>query len=593
MNDIQSKILCNLKENELLSQRQLAKNIGVSLGIINREYNGLISSGLITEAGRLTKEALKTIKNNQPKQAIILAAGYGQRMVPINMDKPKGLLTVYGETLIERLIRQLHEVGITKVYVVVGYMKEAYEFLIDKYNVELVINREYATKNNLHSLVKVSNHLDCSYIVPCDIWSRSNPFSRNESNSWYMMSDLSNSTLELRVNKQFHIILKDKRNEGNCSIGISYINHSDAKWLKERLVSMAEKTRYDNSFWEDCLFEGEGYRIGAKLVRHEDVHEINTYEDLRDIDEESENLKSDTIAVIANALHVSNSEIKNIQILKKGMTNRSFLFECQNQRYIMRIPGEGTDKLIDRKKEASVYRALDGRQICDDVIYINEKNGYKITKFMENSRVCDVNSQKDLRACMKVLRAFHNQNIQVKHTFDLYGQLEYYEKLWNGKKSIYQDYEVTKKHILSLRNFVESHAKRKTLTHIDAVPDNFMIQKLENGKQDIRLIDWEYAGMQDPDLDIAMFSIYSLYERDQIDNLISIYYENNVDLVTKYKIYAYVAIAGLLWSNWCEYKRLLGVDFGEYSLKQYRYAKVYYRIVQDEFLSHQKGENHE
>ncbi len=123
------------------------------------------------------------------------------------------------------------------------------------------------------------------------------------------------------MNKQFHIILKDKRNEGNCSIGISYINHSDAKWLKERLVSMAEKTRYDNSFWEDCLFEGEGYRIGAKLVRHEDVHEINTYEDLRDIDEESENLKSDTITVIANALHVSNSEIKNIQILKKGITN--------------------------------------------------------------------------------------------------------------------------------------------------------------------------------------------------------------------------------------------------------------------------------
>lgn len=593
MNDIQSKILCNLKENELLSQRQLAKNIGVSLGIINREYNDLISSGFITEEGQLTKEALKNIKNNQPKQAIILAAGYGQRMVPINMDKPKGLLTVYGETLIERLICQLHEVGITKIYVVVGYMKEAYEFLIDKYNVELVINREYATKNNLHSLFLVSNHLECSYIVPCDIWSRTNPFSMHECNSWYMMSDLSNPSSELRVNKQFHIVLKDKRNEGDCSIGISYINHLDAKWLKDRLVLMENETHYNNSFWEDCLFEDEGYRIGAKLVHHEDVHEINTYEDLRDIDEESENLKSDTISVIAKALHTSNAEIKNIQILKKGMTNRSFLFECQNQRYIMRIPGEGTDKLIDRKKEASVYRALDGKQICDDVIYINEKNGYKITKFMENSRVCDASNQKDLRACMKVLRAFHNRNIQVKHTFDLYGQLEYYESLWNGKKSIYQDYEVTKKHILSLRHFVESNTKRKTLTHIDAVPDNFMIQTLENGNQDIRLIDWEYAGMQDPDLDIAMFSIYSLYERDQIDNLISIYYENKVDLVTKYKIYAYVAIAGLLWSNWCEYKRLLGVDFGEYSLKQYRYAKVYYRIVQDEFLSHQKGENHE
>ena len=259
----------------------------------------------------------------------------------------------------------------------------------------------------------------------------------------------------------------------------------------------------------------------------------------------------------------------------------------------MLIPGEATYTLLDRKKEADVYRTLDGKHICDDVIYINEKNGYKITKFMENSRVCDASSQEDLRACMKVLRTFHNQNLQVKHTFDLFGQLEYYEKLWNGKKSIYQDYEVTKKHILSLRHFVESNTKRKTLTHIDAVPDNFMIQTLENGKQDIRLIDWEYAGMQDPDLDIAMFSIYSLYEREQIDNLISIYYENKVDLVTKYKIYAYIAIAGLLWSNWCEYKRLLGVDFGEYSLKQYRYAKVYYRIVKEEFLSHQKGEKDE
>ncbi len=96
MNDIQSKILCNLKENELLSQRQLAKNIGVSLGIINREYNELFAEGFITEEGRLTKNAEKIMKNNQPKQAIILAAGYGQRMVPINMDKPKGLLTVYG-----------------------------------------------------------------------------------------------------------------------------------------------------------------------------------------------------------------------------------------------------------------------------------------------------------------------------------------------------------------------------------------------------------------------------------------------------------------------------------------------------------------
>lgn len=51
---------------------------------------------------------------------------------------------------------------------------------------------------------------------------------------------------------------------------------------------------------------------------------------------------------------------------------------------------------------------------------------------------------------------------------------------------------------------------------------------------------------------------------------------------TRTKIYCYIAACGLLWSNWCEYKRNLGVEFGEYSLRQYRYAKDYYRIVQEE-----------
>lgn len=88
--------------------------------------------------------------------------------------------------------------------------------------------------------------------------------------------------------------------------------------------------------------------------------------------------------------------------------------------------------------------------------------------------------------------------------------------------------------------------------------------------------------MQDPHIDIAMFSIYALYNKEQIDNLIDIYFEGKCDRKMRIKIYCYVAVCGLLWSNWCEYKRSLGVEFGEYSLRQYRYAKDYYRIVQEE-----------
>ena len=99
---------------------------------------------------------------------------------------------------------------------------------------------------------------------------------------------------------------------------------------------------------------------------------------------------------------------------------------------------------------------------------------------------------------------------------------------------------------------------------------------------EIKLIDWEYAGMQDPHLDIAMFCIYALYDRKEIDHVIDFYFDYQVEKKVRLKIYSYIAIAGLLWSNWCEYKRILGVEFSEYALRQYRYAKEYYRIVMQE-----------
>ena len=102
----------------------------------------------------------------------------------------------------------------------------------------------------------------------------------------------------------------------------------------------------------------------------------------------------------------------------------------------------------------------------------------------------------------------------------------------------------------------------------------------ENEKE-IRLIDWEYAGMQDPHVDIAMFCIYSLYDRECVDRLIDIYFEGKCLETIRTKIYCYIAMCGLLWSNWCEYKSKLGIEFGEYSIRQFRYAKDYFKIVKE------------
>ena len=574
MNVQELDILNVIRKNPKVNQREIANQSGYSLGFVNRVVKELQEEKWLSPTGELSKKAKTFIKENQPQRAIILAAGFGMRMVPINTEIPKGLMEVKGEVLIERMIRHLHEVGITDIQVVVGFMKERYEYLIDEFQVKLVVNSEYQVKNNLHSLSKVKSSLDKTYIIPCDIWSEENPFSDFEPYSWYMVTNEQSIESTVRVNRKRELVMIDETEEGNQMIGLSYVMGEEAMLIQEKLQEFSKKPSYDHEFWECTLQDKNKWIIPSKVVNSKQFIEINTYEQLREIDGNSANLQTDAISIIQDCFNVEVDEIKNITVLKKGMTNRSFLFECQNQKYIMRIPGEGTDHLINRKEEADVYKALENRQICDDVLYMNPDNGYKITAYLEDSTNCDAENWDEVEACMTKLREFHELNLTVDHRFDIFGQIDFYESLWNGEKSYFKDYETTKTAVFELKKWIDTLEKNETLVHIDAVPDNFLFTK-----DGIRIIDWEYAGMQDPHVDIAMFCIYSLYSREQVDHLIDLYFKGDVSPIIRTKIYAYIASAGLLWSNWCEYKRSLGIDFGEYSLCQYRYAKEYSKLV--------------
>lgn len=582
MNRYEKDIVIELMTEPFINQRILAEKLRYSLGIVNKSIKELTETGYIDDTIRPTQKAIDEIKLNQPKNAIILAAGFGMRMVPINTEIPKGLIEINGERLIERIIRQLHEAGVNEIYVVVGFMKEQYEYLIDEYGVELVVNPEYATKNNLHSMRLVNHHISNTYIVPCDIWCSNNPFRRYELYSWYMVSDMVDSESRVRVNRKLELVETTQNSGGNTMVGIAYITLNEAESVKNRIVELDGLRKYDESFWEEVLFEENRLMMAAKMVHSTEVIEIDTYEQLREIDSNSNQLKTDSIEIISNVLEVNPQEVTDITVLKKGMTNRSFLFTCKGRKYIMRIPGEGTEQLIDRRQEAAVYNVIKDKHISDNIIYINPDNGYKITEYFENTRVCDPLDESDLKKCIKLLKEFHDMKLSVEHEFDIFKLLDFYESLWEGAPSVYGDYETTKKNVLSLKQYIDEHQSEKILTHIDANNDNFLFATDEEGNEILRLIDWEYAGMQDPHVDIAMFCIYALYDREQTDHFISLYFDGNVDDAIKIKIYCYVAACGLLWSNWCEYKSRLGIEFGEYSLRQYRYAKDFYRIVKDE-----------
>ena len=582
MNKQERDVLSTLLQEPFINQRILSESSGHSLGVVNRSIKNLIKEGYLDDSIRLTGKAQKEFQDKAPRNAIILAAGFGMRMVPINTQAPKALMEVNGEPLIERMIRQLHEVDIRDIYIIVGFMKEQFEYLIDEFGVELIVNDSYATKNNLHSMKLVLEYLSNSYIIPCDVWCDRNPFRRNELYSWYMVSDLVDNDSDVRVNRKMELVAVPDQSGGNAMIGISYLTEETACVVRERIRKLCSASRYDGSFWEEALYEEGRMIVQARVVHATDVVEINTYEQLRELDEDSNQLKSDALSVISERLNVREEEISGIEVLKKGMTNRSFLFTAGGEKYIMRIPGEGTDQLINRREEAVVYNAIRGMDFCDDPVYVNPENGYKITRYIEGVRCCDPFNVDDLEACMRKLRMFHDRKLSVGHEFDIFGKIDFYESLWDGKPSIYRDYARTKDNVFSLRRFIEDHVTCRSLTHIDAVPDNFLFDDSVEGEMHLQLTDWEYAGMQDPHVDIAMFCIYSLYDKSQIDRLIDIYFEGECPTDIHAKIYCYIAACGLLWSNWCEYKRNLGVEFGEYSLRQYRYAIDYYKLAKAE-----------
>lgn len=285
---------------------------------------------------------------------------------------------------------------------------------------------------------------------------------------------------------------------------------------------------------------------------------------------------NDLFNLLKKIFDADKDEFENIYPLKAGMTNVSFVFTLRGEKYIIRFPGEGTDKFINRLQEADCYIAIGNLKISDPTVYFSGYKGYKIVKYIDDVRLCDPYDFEDIEKCFQVLKGLHSKRLSVNHDFDIFYLIEYYEDLRNGAQSKYEDYQEVKKNVLSLKKLIDSYDKEHILCHIDAVPDNFLITD-----DRIYLIDWEYAGMQDPHLDIAMFIVYSDYSREQADKIIDIYFEGKCSEELRTKIYAYISLAGFLWSNWCEFRELDKSKFARYSDLQYKYAKDYYQLVHE------------
>ena len=619
------------RESQRLTQRELSKAAGVSLGKTNKLIAECRQGGLMEDDPalglRLTDAGLRYLSSFRVEKAVILAAGFGSRFVPLTYETPKGLLSVFGEPMIERQIRQLREAGITDISIMVGYLKEKFEYLTDLYGVRLIYNPEYAVRNTISTVFHASEEFlgHNAYILNSDNWIRDNIYHLYEPAAWYCAQHAEGSCSEWVLETDAKGRISDTYPGGmDCDYmyGPAYFSREFSEDFIPVLRYYHDMPGTEQYYWEHVLMEmlegrakkrvtayfgniagSEGWKdieMYINLLPNDTVYEFENLEELRLFDPKYQNDSgSEAMQLVSRVLSVPESEIVRIKRLKAGMTNNSWLFSVKGKDYICRIPGEGTEKLINRKQEKAVYEAIAGLHISEKLVYLDEDTGYKISCYYEGSRNADAGNDTDMLYCMKKLRMLHESGAKVSHHFDIEERIAYYERLCiessrhnpsaiaeNDDSSQmaaipFSDYPRIREEKDRLCAWLKGISRPLVLCHIDSVQDNFLflpgadISDHERDLDKIKLIDWEYAGMCDPLMDIGMCAIYSYMNEQGAEKLMTAYFGRAPKPEERRLVYAYMALGGLLWALWGVYKENLGVQFTDYTLKMYRYFKDY------------------
>ncbi len=292
-----------------------------------------------------------------------------------------------------------------------------------------------------------------------------------------------------------------------------------------------------------------------------------------DIDEKR---KADGISAMEKTFG-KDADIRSFRGLKKGMTNRIFIFSYGDKEYLLRIPGEGTEDLVDRCQEVNVYQTLSDCNITEKYVYLGAEDGVKIEEYITDCHVCDIDDPEEVRACIEHLHTVHDMRLVCGPDFNVFDKIDDYESACDHDPAEYLcGYADVRRDMNAVRDVIDAMPKDHILCHIDPVPDNFLITE-----DRIYLIDWEYASMSDPHMDIAMFCIYAGYDKEKIDDVIDMYFSGECPLEVRKKIYGYIAACGFLWALWCEIKRDSGVLFPEYEEMQYSYAQEFFQRMND------------
>lgn len=535
---------------------------------------------------------MKKSEKQVQKNAIILAAGFGSRLVPLTFENPKGLIKVKNnESMVERQIRFLNEVGIFDITIVVGYMSDAFYKIKDKYKIKIIENKQFNITNSLYSLFLAKENLKNTYILNSDAWIEKNYFNQDDEFAYLtVIENLSknNDAYEWKasINENQNIIsLKPMilKEHDLYITGPSYFDENLSNAYKLLASEYIEKNELkSNAYWEECLFELiKEFQIKA-YNQTNNVYEIDSLNNISDIDKNRKVLKNDKCLVeIAEVFNIEIDDIKDVQTIKKGLTNNSFSFNVKDTKYVYRSAGKGTENIIDRLREQKVYKLIKNFEYAERLYFYNPKTFSKISYFANQYKNVDQYNEFELFHSFKMIKAFHDKQYHLNQEFNIEKEIDkYLQSITKSIEKVKKEKNLTKD-IYSLLKYLKSLNISKHLCHIDFIPDNLLINK----EGDVVLIDYEYAGDADPMIDIAAFATSAFYNKKWLDKTISFYFNEQKPTEQEIiRIYSYMALLGYLWWLWT-YAYMdkgdnIGIDYLNHMLNN---AKFYIKLLKEKY----------
>lgn len=517
------------------------------------------------------------LKPYKVDNAVILAAGMSSRFAPLSYEKPKGLLTVKGEVLIERQIRQLQEVGITDIFVVVGCMKQQFYYLEEKFGVRLVVNEDFYRYNNSSSMLRVADRLANTYICYSDHYFSENVFESHVYDSYYSAVFIPGSAPDergIRADRSGRIIgIKHGPVDGWCMMGQVYFSRAFSRKFAALLKANFDKADVRQSRWE-YLYEKNLKTLKMSVRRYPEgiIHELDAFEELRNFDAHYlDNAGSRIFQNICRVLKCREHDIDGIVVIKQGLTNLSFKFTCHGKAYIYRHPGEGTETLVSRRSEAFSLGVAKRLGLDPTLIYIDSKTGWRVSHFIENARNLDYHNWDDVATAMKMMRKLHASKAKSPFSYDILRETQRLIRLIPSSHKDFEDFRTLEAKMARIRRYVRGLKRPKVLCHCDCYPLNYLVGK--DGRT--ALIDWEYSGMSDPGVDLGAFICNSDYTFDESVKVLRMYHGRALSEAELRPDFALIALSAWHWIVWSIFQESRGKTVGDYTIALYRHVKLF------------------